>query len=156
MSAVDLHSGDDLRDLYRELILDHAKSPRHFGVLANATHTAAGINPLCGDKLRLYLEVDNDTINDVSFEGSGCAISVASASLLTDTVIGRSVAEALEYFAAVTSRLTQSTDAADLDLGKIVALDGVREFPARIKCATLAWHALNAALLQQRTPATTE
>ena len=84
MNAVDIRSNDELRDLYRELILDHAKSPRHFGTLANATHTAEGINPLCGDKLHLYLEVEGETIKDVSFEGSGCAISVASASLLTE------------------------------------------------------------------------
>lgn len=156
MNAVDIHAGDELRDLYRELILDHAKSPRHFGTLETATHSAEGINPLCGDKLRLYLEVSDDKISDVSFEGSGCAISVASASLLTETVVGLSVAKALEYFRAVTARMTDSAEPADIDLGKIVALDGVREFPSRIKCATLSWHALNAALHQDSAPATTE
>lgn len=156
MNAVDIHGGDELRDLYRELILDHAKSPRHFGTLEEATHTAEGINPLCGDKLRLYLEVADNTINDVSFEGSGCAISVASASLLTETVKGLSVAQALDYFSAVTARMTDGTAPGDMDLGKIVALDGVREFPSRIKCATLSWHALNAALQHDPAPATTE
>ena len=151
-----MQNSDELQDLYRELILDHAKSPRHFGTLENATHTAEGINPLCGDKLRLYLAVSDDTIKDASFEGSGCAISVASASLLTETVIGLSVDEAEKYFAAVTSRMTHSADTPAVDLGKIVALDGVREFPSRIKCATLSWHALNAALQNQAAPATTE
>ncbi len=159
MNAVDIGSGDELRDLYRELILDHARRPRHFGKLEDATHTAQGINPLCGDKLHLYLHVDgHDKIDAACFEGSGCAISVASASLLTETVIGTDVAEALRFFEAVTGRLTgaQSANADGPDLGKIVALDGVREFPARIKCATLAWHALNAALTHETTPATTE
>lgn len=156
MNAVDIHSNDELRDLYRELILDHAKSPRHFGTLENTTHTAEGINPLCGDKLHLYLEVDGDEIRDISFEGSGCAISVASASLLTELVIGRSVTEALRYFDAVTRRMTGAEDRPDIDLGKIAALDGVREFPSRIKCATLSWHALNAALQNDSAPATTE
>ena len=156
MNAVDIHSNDELRDLYRELILDHAKSPRHFGQLANTTHTAEGINPLCGDKLRLYLEVAGDRIHDISFEGSGCAISVASASLMTEAVIGRRVAEAMDYFAAVTHRMTDADTSHDIDLGKIAALDGVREFPSRIKCATLSWHALNAALQHEPEPATTE
>ncbi len=149
---------DDLYDLYRELILDHARSPRHFGRLENATHEAAGINPLCGDKLRLYLQIDaDDRIADTSFEGTGCAISVASASLLTDTVIGQPVAAAEAYFESITRRLT-GTEPADLDarLEKLRALDGVREFPSRVKCATLAWHALYSALHKHDQPATTE
>jgi nitrogen fixation NifU-like protein len=159
MSAVDINSGDEMRDLYRELILDHARSPRHFGKLEDATHSAEGINPLCGDKLRLYLHVDaNDKICDARFEGSGCAISVASASLLTDTVIGLGVPEALEYFEAVTERMTQAHDQRQpaVKFGKIVALDGVRDFPSRIKCATLAWHALSSALNHQTSTVTTE
>jgi len=158
MNAVDISSGNELRDLYRELILDHARSPRHFGKLDNATHTAEGINPLCGDKLHLYLHVDGDTIDAVSFEGSGCAISVASASLLTETVLGVKVHDALEYFSTVTARMTDPDSAAAraVDLGKIAALDGVREFPSRIKCATLAWHALHSALQQRDTPVSTE
>ena len=156
MNAVDIRNTDELRDLYRELILDHAKSPRHFGTLDSATHSAEGINPLCGDKLRLYLDIDNDRIADISFEGSGCAISVASASLLTETVVGLTVPRALEYFSAVTARMKDEAQPSDIDLGKIAALDGVREFPSRIKCATLSWHALKAALRQDTAPATTE
>lgn len=159
MNAVNLQTNDELRDLYRELILDHSRSPRHFGKLADATHTAEGINPLCGDKLRLYLRLDqDDMIADASFEGSGCAISVASASLLTDIVIGTPVSAALDLFQAVKNHLTAADPAAlePIDLGKIRALDGVREFPARVKCATLAWHALNSAIQQQATPVTTE
>ena len=159
MNAVDINRGDELRELYRELILDHARSPRHFGKLDDATHTAVGINPLCGDKITLYLRVtDDDSIDAVTFEGSGCAISVASASLLTDTVLGMDVKHALEYFAAVTQRLTgQQPDLGeDLELGKILALDGVREFPSRVKCATLAWHALKSAITNDSDTVTTE
>lgn len=154
---------DELYDLYRELILDHARSPRHFGRLDNATHTAQGINPLCGDKITLYVAVDNDQrISAASFEGSGCAISVASASLLTDTVRGMAIDEAEAIFRTVTDRLTveRTADRQNHDieepLAKLRALDGVREFPSRVKCATLAWHALHSALKQQSTPATTE
>ncbi len=149
---------DELRDLYRELILDHARSPRNFGRLENATHEAAGINPLCGDKLRLYLQVDaDDRIEDTSFEGTGCAISVASASLLTDTIIGQPVARAEAYFESITKRLTDNEpDDLDEPLEKLRALDGVREFPSRVKCATLAWHALHSALHHREQPATTE
>lgn len=143
---------DDLRELYRELILDHARSPRHFGRLEDATHSAEGVNPLCGDKLKMYLRVDEDgRIGDARFEGSGCAISVASASLLTETVIGQTRERALQYFAAMVRRLASRGDAGaphapDLDLGKLEALEGVKDFPTRVKCATLAWHALNSAL----------
>ena len=154
---------EDILDLYRELILDHARHPRHFGRLGNATHTADGINPLCGDKLSLYVHIDDTKcIDAMSFEGTGCAISVASASLLTDTVIGLSVEEAEAAFIAVTERLTRGGAGpdSDIDLGepfaKIKALDGVREFPSRVKCATLAWHALHSALRQNALPATTE
>ena len=161
MNAASMQSDNELRDLYRELILDHARSPRHFGRLDSATHSAEGINPLCGDKLRLYLQLDADEIiTAASFEGSGCAISVASASLLTDTVVGMSLTQALDHFAAVTERLTgknsDSGDAPTIELGKIRALEGVREFPARVKCATLAWHALNSAIHGNETPASTE
>ena len=152
-------SNDELRELYRELILDHARQPRHFGRLENATHEAIGINPLCGDKLRLYLCVDEDNrIEDTRFEGSGCAISMASASLLTDVVIGQTVDRAEDCFAQVTGRLTAEhpPDFADAALEKLRALDGVREFPSRVKCATLACHALHSALHNEPEPATTE
>ena len=150
---------DDMRDLYRDLILDHARNPRHFGKLEHATHSAQGINPLCGDKLRLYLDLDADaTIRDAAFEGSGCAISVASASLLTDTVIGLSSTDAIGFFDAVTAQLAGESppDARQADLGKLHALAGVRDYPSRVKCATLAWHALRSALQQDSAPATTE
>ncbi len=158
MSAVNINSGDELRELYRELILDHARNPRHFGKLEDATHSAEGINPLCGDKLKLYLRLDaGHRIEDAAFEGSGCAISVASASLLTDTVIGLDVPGAMSYFTAITRRMTDGESTEEvLDLDKLLALEGVREFPSRIKCATLAWHALKSALLSHTSPVTTE
>ena len=151
----------DLRDLYRELILDHAKSPRHFGKLEGATHSADGINPLCGDKLKLYFRLDEDMrIADACFEGSGCAISMASASLLTETVNNLSVADADSCFDSITNRLTQQDDnipaPENVDLSKLRALDGVSQHPSRVKCATLAWHALHAALTQTTSIATTE
>jgi len=157
------YNNEDLRDLYRELILDHARSPRHFGKLPDATHTAEGINPLCGDKLKMYFRIDGDNfISDACFEGSGCAISVASASLLTDTVIGLNTDNALKYFSALIERLAgkQAAENGDADiginLGKLRALEGVKEFPSRVKCATLAWHALNSAIHHEAQPATTE
>ena len=156
MSSVNTINVDELRDLYRELILDHARKPRHFGRLEAATHTADGINPLCGDKLRLYLELDDNVIQDATFEGSGCAISVASASLLTDTVIGLSTDEALGWFDELTTTLTNEATNSGFDLGKLRALEGVREFPTRVKCATLAWHALHSAIQNQTAPVTTE
>lgn len=158
----ELYSHEDLRELYRELILDHAKSPRHFGKLEGATHSAEGINPLCGDKLKIYFSIDDDRrISDAKFEGSGCAISVASASLLTDTVIGMSCEDALDYFRALVSRLSGQNEETErpanhVDLGKLIALEGVKEFPSRVKCATLAWHALNSAIQNKPEPVTTE
>ena len=155
-------SQDELRDLYRELILDHARSPRHFGKLEGATHSAEGINPLCGDKLKIYFSIDADgRISDAKFEGSGCAISVASASLLTDKVIGLKSGDALEFFSALVSRLTGKPENGDepaskVDLGKLKALEGVKEFPSRVKCATLAWHAMNSAIQHKSEPVSTE
>jgi nitrogen fixation NifU-like protein len=148
-----------MRDLYRELILDHSRNPRHFGRMQGATHIADGINPLCGDKLRLYLRVGaGGMIEASSFEGSGCAISMASASLLTDAMAGLSVTTAERWFDEITTRLTQGANGATMGAGleRFTALDGVREFPGRIKCATLAWQALHAALRQETSPATTE
>ncbi len=164
MTGQALDNGE-LNDLYRELVLDHARNPRHFGRLDRATHKAEGINPLCGDKLKMYFCIDNDgRIEATSFEGSGCAISVASASLLTDTVVGMSVESAEALFASVTARLTQRTADQDVavcndfdePLAKLRALDGVREYPSRVKCATLAWHALHSALNHRAGPASTE
>ena len=148
-------TAEELRELYRELILDHAKAPRHFGKLDGATHQAEGINPLCGDKLKLYLHLgESGVIDDVAFEGSGCAISVASASLLTEAVLGQPVKSALQQSANIVQSLTG--DGMDDQLGKLAALQGVREFPARVKCATLAWRALDAAINNDHQPATTE
>ncbi len=146
----------EVRDLYRELILDHSRAPRHFGRLADATHTSDGINPLCGDKLRLYLKISDGRIQSSSFEGTGCAISVASASLMTDAIEGLPLESAETCFASVTDRLTGGTSPLGEGLDKLAALDGVRDYPSRVKCATLAWHALHAALTNDPTPATTE
>jgi nitrogen fixation NifU-like protein len=156
MTSAAATSTSELRELYRELILDHARNPRHFGKLDGVSHMAEGINPLCGDKLKVYLVMDGDDIRDASFEGSGCAISVASASLLTETVIGMQRDDALNYLEAVVDSLTTEKVAADVDLGKLVALQGVREYPSRVKCATLAWRALGAAINNEEDPASTE
>jgi nitrogen fixation NifU-like protein len=153
---------EELRELYRELILDHARNPRHFGKLERKSHEAEGINPLCGDKLKLYFRVgDGDIIEDAKFEGSGCAISVASASLLTDTVIGLTTARAMDYFQAINAMLARVDGGNDVrpthvDLSKLNALQGVREFPSRIKCATLAWHGMNSAIHKHKNPVSTE
>lgn len=149
----------DMQDLYRELVLDHSRSPRHFGRLEGATHTADGINPLCGDKLKVYLRVSHDgDVESATFEGSGCAISVASASLMTDAVTGLPVDEARACSSTITERLTTGDQEAELNtrLEKLKALDGVRAYPSRVKCATLAWHALRSALNNDTAPATTE
>lgn len=147
-----------LQQLYRELVLDHSRHPRHFGRLDDATHTADGINPLCGDKLRLYLRVGKDgAIESSCFEGSGCAISVASASLMTDAVTGLQVDRARQCIEEITLRLTRGmTEMPSLELEKLAALDGVREYPGRVKCATLPWQALDSALNHDTTPANTE
>ena len=154
MSAI----ADDIRTLYRETVLEHSRNPRHFGRLADATHTANGINPLCGDKLKLYVRVDNaGRIDASSFEGSGCAISMASASLMTAAMTGLTVDLAKACVAEMTSRLhDDNADRPRTELAELAALDGVREYPGRVKCATLAWRALEAALRHESTPATTE
>jgi nitrogen fixation NifU-like protein len=138
----------ELTDLYQEVILDHNRRPRNFGTLADANRTAKGHNPLCGDKLTLYLKVDGDRIAGISFEGSGCAISKASASLMTDAVKGQKVADADKLFenfhAMIKTPIDQPVD--EDALGKLAVFAGVREFPMRVKCASLAWHTLHAAL----------
>jgi nitrogen fixation NifU-like protein len=140
-----------LKDLYQEVIVDHNRAPRNFGHLAAPTHRAEGFNPLCGDRLTIELAVDEaGVIRDLAFEGQGCAISVASASLMTEALKGRSLAEArplFERFHALLTGPAEATDAGDEDaLGKLVALAGVRAYPSRVKCATLCWHALRSAL----------
>jgi nitrogen fixation NifU-like protein len=138
----------DLSDLYQEVILDHNRRPRNFGQLPDATRTAQGHNPLCGDRLTLYLKMDGDRIAGVSFEGSGCAISKASASLMTDAVKGRTIADAEALFDRVHQMLTTPVDRPidEAGVGKLAVLSGVREFPTRVKCASLAWHTLKSAL----------
>ena len=143
----------ELSDLYQEVILDHNRRPRNFRVLERATHHAEGYNPLCGDRLDLFLEIDGDVIADVGFQGSGCAISTASASLMTDSVKGTPIAAARALFARFHRMVTTPPDQEVEDLGKLSALAGVREFPVRVKCASLAWHTLKAAL--ERTEKTT-
>lgn len=137
---------DELQDLYREVILDHNRRPRNFGELADATRVVEGVNPLCGDKLTLYLKIGDGTVEDVRFKGTGCAISVASSSLMTERVKGASVADTLALFDQVHDLLTGAGDATAANLDKLAALAGVREYPTRIKCASLAWHALKSAL----------
>ena len=152
-------AASDLRDLYQDVILDHGKRPRNFGNLATASHHAAGDNPLCGDRLTLALEVAGGRVADAAFEGAGCAISVASASLMTDRIKGMAVAEAEELFHRFHRLLTGEGVAAagDLEaLGKLAVFSGVREYPIRVKCATLPWHTLMAALAAEETEAPPE
>jgi len=136
----------DLSELYQEVILDHNKRPRNFRVMEAPSHHAEGFNPLCGDRLDLFLDVQGDVIADVSFQGSGCAISKASASLMTDAVKGRTVEHARKLFERFHQVITTPPDQPVEDLGKLSVLAGVREFPVRVKCASLAWHTLKAAL----------
>ena len=138
----------DLSDLYQEVILDHYKRPRNFRRLEEANRKAEGHNPLCGDEITVYLQLDGDVIKDVSFEGAGCAISQASASMMTQALKGKTVAEAETLFKLFHDMVTQGNVPADLteQLGKLTALSGVCDYPARVKCASLAWHTLHAAL----------
>ena len=148
----------ELEELYKEVILDHNRHPRNFRAMPAATRTVEGHNPLCGDTLRLYLKLDGDHIEDVSFQGRGCAISVASASLLTERLKGCTVQEAEQLIEAVHDALTSDKPATDTPmLGKLASLAGVRKYPMRIKCATLSWHTLKAALRSDHPePVTTE
>jgi nitrogen fixation protein NifU and related proteins len=147
----------DLKDLYRDVIVDHNRHPRNFGALSPADGQAQGHNPLCGDRLTVYVKLDGDRIRDAKFEGSGCAISVASASLLTEAVKGKTRSEVAHLFEDVHTLLTQHDATVDTTkLGKLAALSGVREFPARVKCASLCWHTLNAALKAEQQPVSTE
>jgi nitrogen fixation NifU-like protein len=136
----------DLRDLYQEVILDHNRRPRNFHALADASHRAEGYNPLCGDRVTLYVKLEGDVISDMAFEGSGCAISKASASLMTDALKGRTLQDAHALFVRFHRMVTTPTDQPVEDLGKLSALAGVREFPVRVKCASLAWHTFRAAM----------
>ena len=144
----------DLSDLYQEVILDHNRRPRNFHALADASHTAEGYNPLCGDRLTLYLKVNGETIEDVSFQGAGCAISKASASLMTDAIKGRTRAEAQALFERFHRMVTTPPDQPVEEMGKLSSLAGVREFPVRVKCASLAWHTFRAACNSERLTST--
>ncbi|RMG65658.1 MAG: SUF system NifU family Fe-S cluster assembly protein [Calditrichaeota bacterium] len=148
----------ELKELYQQVILDHNKNPRNFHDMPDATHEAEGYNPLCGDKVHLYLKIENDRIADVSFTGVGCAISKASASLMTMLLKGRTVREANRLFelfhGLVTGELDPEAHADELD--RLVVFYGVRDFPTRIKCATLAWHAFQAALENKKETVSTE
>jgi nitrogen fixation protein NifU and related proteins len=136
----------ELNDLYRDVILDHNRRPRNFGNLDSADASVEGFNPMCGDHLTLRLKLRDDTISDIRFEGEGCAISTASASLMTEAVKGKSREQALQLFDRVHQLLTDDAARPAEELGKLAALSGVREFPARVKCASLCWHTLASAL----------
>lgn len=145
----------DLRELYQEVILDHYKNPRNFFRPNHPSHKAEGYNPLCGDKITLYVNMTGDVVDGLAFEGSGCAISTASASLLTESIKGKTKKEVGilfdQFHGLVTGKTNQSSD-----LGKLAVFEGVREFPLRIKCATLGWHTLRAALENKQDPVSTE
>lgn len=147
---------NELNDLYQQVILDHNKSPRNYGILEHSTHSAEGHNPLCGDHIDIYLQVENGIIKDITFNGSGCAISKASASIMTTVLKGKTVEEAKilfnDFHEVVTSDPTEELDSSNF--GKLAVFCGVREFPARIKCASLAWHTLTNALEHQNSTST--
>jgi nitrogen fixation NifU-like protein len=142
----------DLQELYQEVILDHNRKPRNSGVLEDANHTAEGKNPLCGDHVHVDVKLDGDVITDIRFHGQGCAISRASASLMTTAVKGKTRAEAESLFQRFHSLVTGHGDAAGPDLGQLVVFSGVSRFPVRVKCASLAWHTLKAALASDESP----
>jgi len=141
----------DLRELYQDTILDHSRQPRNYGKLEHATHHAEGYNPLCGDRLVVYLEVEGDRVKDVRFEGAGCAISTASASLMTEALKGKTVEEAIALFHEMHETVTgqkeeNGAEHVPVELGKLAVFEGVRQYPLRVKCATLAWHTVKSAL----------
>jgi nitrogen fixation protein NifU and related proteins len=146
----------DLKDLYRDVILDHNKRPRNFGTLEGTAARADGHNPLCGDRLTVTVRLEGNRIEDIRFEGKGCAISTASASLMTEAVKGKDRGAVATLFSQVHDLLTREDAAAPATLGKLAALSGVREFPARVKCASLCWHTLNAALTEGAATVSTE
>jgi nitrogen fixation NifU-like protein len=146
----------DLRDIYQEVIFDHYRAPRNCRALAGASHKAEGYNPLCGDKVTVYLRIDDGSIRDASFQGVGCAISTAAASLMTEALKGRRIDDVERISGAFHDMVTGASAGPHPQLGKLEALGGVREFPSRVKCATLAWHTLLAALKRAREPVSTE
>ena len=148
----------DLRELYQELIIDHSKRPRNFRILDGADRKAEGYNPLCGDKVTVYIDMEGDRIADIGFEGKGCAISTASASVMTETIKGQTLAEVEALFDVFHNLVTGKPPAGGKtpELGKLAVFSGVSEFPARVKCATLAWHTLHAALKASAETVSTE
>jgi nitrogen fixation NifU-like protein len=148
----------ELRDLYQEVILEHSKAPRNFRQLQSANHHAEGFNPLCGDRLTVYVQLDGDSIRDISFQGSGCAISKASASMMTQSVKGRTKQEVAALFENFRRLVTGQSDTSNNrpDLGKLTVFSGVSEYPVRVKCATLPWHTLRAALQDEAQTVSTE
>lgn len=148
---------EDLRDLYQEVIFDHNRNPRNFRVMDNADRKVEGFNPLCGDRLTLFLKLNGDVIEDASFQGSGCAISTASVSLMTEIIKGKTVHEAEHLFETFHKMTTGKDEEVQLEaVGKLAVLAGVREYPARVKCATLAWHTLDTAIKNQQDSISTE
>tara|TARA_Y100001970_G_C14244825_1_gene867398 strand:- start:4090 stop:4533 length:444 start_codon:yes stop_codon:yes gene_type:complete len=145
----------DLVELYKQVILDHNRSPRNFREMSNADKTIEGINPLCGDKIMLYINFDNNIVKQASFKGTGCAISIASSSLMTEEIIGKSKNECINLFNKIHIILTADSSH-NINLGKLNSLSGVREYPSRVKCASLAWHALKSALTTSDATTTTE
>lgn len=146
----------ELRDLYQEVILEHSKHPRNFRALESANHKAEGFNPLCGDHFTVYVDVKDGAIQDIAFQGSGCAISKASASMMTQTLKGKTEDDAESLFAKFHDLVTGNGASAGDELGKLAVFSGVSEFPLRVKCATLAWHALRAALAGKQEAVSTE
>jgi nitrogen fixation NifU-like protein len=148
----------DLRELYQELIIDHSKRPRNFRVLEGANRKSDGYNPLCGDKVTVFLELEGDRVKDIGFQGTGCAISTASASVMTESLKGKSLAQVEALFDMFHQLVTGKPPTAGTapELGKLAVFSGVSEFPARVKCATLAWHTLHAAIQGQGEPVSTE
>jgi nitrogen fixation NifU-like protein len=147
---------DEVRELYQQIILDHNRSPKNFRVIENADRVVEAFNPLCGDHYTIYLMLDGDRVSDVSFQGSGCAISKASASVMTELVKGTTSDEAIALFKVFHDLVTGVTEADPIELGKLAAFAGVRDFPARVKCASLSWHTLKAALTEDTEIVTTE
>ena len=148
----------ELRELYQQVILDHNKSPRNFRVIEQPSNSSEGYNPLCGDKINLYLTIEDEIVKDISFQGSGCAISKASASLMSSIIKGKTIEETKKIFEKfqemITGRLDENSDLESL--GKLTVLEGVKEFPVRVKCAGLAWHTLINAINKKKEPVTTE
>ena len=149
---------DELRELYQDVIIEHSKRPRNFHALCESAHSAEGYNPLCGDIVTVYVELDGDVVKDVSFQGTGCAISTASASVMTEALKGKTRAEAEALFQAFRDLVTGNRDSTQqaADLGKLAVFGGVSEFPVRVKCAVLCWHTLHAALEGKHETVSTE